>query len=285
MRAADLTDSTSSAVYPTSPAQRSQPGIEGDPRLGRSLTCNRGTWDDAGRTGEYGVSYEWYRNNVFISEGASYPVADIDVNKSLRCQVTVEGLSQSNTPDDLRHAAGQPDRPDAVRRRPARPQPELHRGPWDDPRDAVRGHLPVAAQRRADRRRHDRHLRDHRRRRQPRPLLPRHRRRLHAARPRAACRSSRRRTSCRRASRATRASATNSPARRGDWDDPATPYAVTYQWYRGGTAITDATNATYTLDRRGDRHVRAVPRPRRGLHDRPTRRWPTPPRRPSAARR
>ena len=34
---------------------------------------------------------------------------------------------------------------------------------------------------------------------------------------------------------------------RGDWDDPATPYAVTYQWYRAGTAIPDATNATYTL--------------------------------------
>ena len=34
---------------------------------------------------------------------------------------------------------------------------------------------------------------------------------------------------------------------RGDWDDPATPYAVTYQWYRGNTAITDATSATYTI--------------------------------------
>ena len=69
VRAADLTDSTSSTVYPTSPAQRSQPGIEGDPRLGRTLTCKRGTWDDAGRTGDYGVNYEWFRNNVFIAGG------------------------------------------------------------------------------------------------------------------------------------------------------------------------------------------------------------------------
>ena len=34
---------------------------------------------------------------------------------------------------------------------------------------------------------------------------------------------------------------------RGDWDDPATPYAVTYQWYRGNTAIADATAATYVV--------------------------------------
>ena len=66
-------------------------------------------------------------------------------------------------------------------------------------------------------------------------------------RRRAASPSSRRRTSCRRASTATRASAPTLTCTRGDWDDPATPYAVTYQWYRGGTAIPDATNATYTV--------------------------------------
>ena len=34
---------------------------------------------------------------------------------------------------------------------------------------------------------------------------------------------------------------------RGDWDDPATPYGVTYQWYKGSTVIADATAASYTV--------------------------------------
>ena len=82
-------------------------------------------------------------------------------------------------------------------------------------------------------------------------------------RPRPASPSSRRRPSSPRASRATRASAPTLTCTRGDWDDPATPYAVTYQWYRGSTAIADATAATYTSRRPAT--ARQLPRHRRRL--------------------
>ncbi len=246
VRAADLTDSTSSAVYPTSPAQRSQPGIEGDPRLGRSLTCKRGTWDDAGRTGEYGVSYEWYRNNVFISEGASYPVADIDVNKSLRCQVTVEGISQSNTPT----ISGTP--PDNLTVPTLSGDARLgrslscSRGMWDDPATPyvvtyqwLRNGAVIDGATNA----------------------------TYAITAADVNRGLSCRVTAASFTQATSSSVSVQPPEdflppriegdprvgnqltctRGDWDDPAIPYAVTYQWYRGGTAIADATNATYTV--------------------------------------
>ena len=98
VRAEDLTDATSAAVYGTPPTQRSQPVIEGDPRLGRSLTCTRGTWDDQDRTADYDVSYEWYRSEIFVADTASYDVTAADVNSALRCQVVAEGLATASSP-------------------------------------------------------------------------------------------------------------------------------------------------------------------------------------------
>ena len=179
VRAADLVDSQSSNVYPTSPSQRSQPGIEGDPRLGRTLSCTRGTWDDAGRTGDYTVGYDWYRQGILVASGQTYTVTDLDVDKQLRCTVTVEGKTEANSPTiyglpptNLTAPAISGD----ARLGRTRELLPRHLG---RPRHALRRHLPVAAQQRRDRRRHERDLRDHRRGHQSRAHLPRHRRRLH----------------------------------------------------------------------------------------------------------
>ena len=118
VRAEALTDATSSTVSPTPPSERSQPGIEGDPRLGRTLTCTRGAWDDNGRDADYAVTYEWYRAGVFVSNGAQYAVTAVDVGKVLRCQVVVEGLTTSPSPNLTAPGAAEPR---ARRRSPATP--------------------------------------------------------------------------------------------------------------------------------------------------------------------
>ncbi|HET6547272.1 MAG TPA: hypothetical protein VFG79_02365, partial [Solirubrobacter sp.] len=256
VRAADLTDSTASNVYPTSPSQRSQPGITGDPRLGRTLTCTRGTWDDAGRSGDYAVNYEWYRGGVFISEGADYDVTALDVNKSLRCNVVVEGLTTSSSPT----ITGQPPHsqsPPAISG-DARLGRSLtcSSGTWDDqdvdpyavtyqwfrngaaidgatgatyaitPADVNRGlYCRVIAATFTTANSSTTYV-------QPPEnfLAPRV-----DGDPRAGSALT---------------------CTRGTWDDGATPYAVTYQWYRqGNVAITDATSAAYTIQA-GDTSLR-----------------------------
>ena len=204
--------------------QRSQPGIEGDPRLGRTLTCTRGTWDDAGRTADYAVSYEWYRNSVFVSRRAPTTPSPPSTSTS-RC--AARSPSRGSTPvhsaDDLRRGAAQPDLPTLVRRRPPRPHLSCIRGVWDDPATAVRRHLPVAAQRRADRRRDARHLRDHApptstaasRAASPPPASPTRPRRSVSVQPPRGLPAPRIEGDPRVGSTLT--------CTRGDWDDPATP--------------------------------------------------------------
>ncbi len=107
VRAADLTDSTSSSRLPDqprrsarSPASRATRGSA----AASPASAARGTTPAAPastRSTTSGIA-----NNVFISDGRDATRSPTSTSTS-RCaaQVTVEGLTQSNTPDDLRHAA------------------------------------------------------------------------------------------------------------------------------------------------------------------------------------
>lgn len=244
VRAADLVDAQSSNVHPTSPSQRSQPGIEGDPRLGRTLSCTRGTWDDAGRTADYGVGYEWYRQGVLIAGGQTYTVGDLDVDKQLRCTVTVEGKTEANSPTIYGVAPTRLTIPtlsgDARQGRNL----TCSRGVWDDPATPY----PVTYQ----------WLRNG-------AVIDGATSATYAITAADVSRG----LSC----RVTAASFTNATSTgvsvqapeagiapritgdprvgntlsctRGNWDDPEVPYAVTYAWFNGNTAIADATAQTY----------------------------------------
>ena len=248
VRAADLTNATSLTVTPTSPAQRSQPAIEGDPRLGRTLSCTRGTWDDAGRDGEYAVSYEWFRAGVLIGPGQTHTVTALDVDKALRCTVTVEGKTAVNSPNVT--AVGPRALTVPTLSGDARLGRTLScsRGVWDDPATPyavtyqwLRAGAAIAGATDA----------------------------TYAPTTADVGRALSCRVTAAGFTNATSSSVTVQgpeaflPPRiegdprvgstlsctRGNWDDPpgedAVPYAVTYQWYRGNTAIAGATNATY----------------------------------------
>jgi len=248
VRAADLTNAASAAVTPTSPAQRSQPAIEGDPRLGRTLSCTRGTWDDAGRDPEYGVTYEWFRAGVLVGPGQTHTVTTLDVDKQLRCTVTVEGKTAVNSPTITIVGPRALTVPTVSGDARLGRTLTCSRGVWDDPATPyavtyqwLRTNVVIAG--------------------------------ATAATYAPTSADVTRALSC----RVTAAGFTNAtssavtvqgpeaflPPRiegdprlgstlsctRGDWDDApgegAAPYAVTYQWYRGNTAIANATGATY----------------------------------------
>ena len=240
------------------------------------------------RPADYGVSYEWYRARVFVSNGAQFPVNAIDVNKVLRCQVVRRGLTDVHQPESTAPA---PLNLDRRRRSPATPgsaapsAATAARGTTTastrtpSPTSGCAPASPIDGATGAD-------LHDHGRRRQPRHLLPRHRRRLHHRDLRRRLDPAAARTPC-------------SPRIEGDprVDSDAhlharrlgrprrRPYAVTYQWYRGAARRSpDATSATYKSGggRRRALHCRVA---RREPHDRQlAARSPSPRRRPAASR-
>lgn len=96
--AAGLAQAQSPSAYVT-PRNLAAPSISGDPRVGGSLSCGRGTWDDP-PGGPYAVTYRWFRENNEIPSqtGATYLVQLADLGHSLQCRVTAEGLVAAYSP-------------------------------------------------------------------------------------------------------------------------------------------------------------------------------------------
>jgi hypothetical protein len=128
VRAHGRTSETSAPVYPTPPDARGLPALQGDPRLGRTLTCTPGDWDD-----EYPLAYAWLRDGEEIATGATYTLTAADVLHELRCRVTAAGLVSVNS------RPAYPPQPRAltvpVISGDPRPGQTLScsRGSWDDP--------------------------------------------------------------------------------------------------------------------------------------------------------
>ncbi len=137
---------TSTGVYPTAPEVRSLPSLTGDARLGRTLTCGSGDWDDS-----YAYTYEWLRDGASAATGPTYALAVADVGHEVACRVRAAGLTSADS------------------RAVVAPQPRALAAP------AISGDPRVGQ---------------------------------------------------------------TLTCGRGTWDDPATPYAVTYAWFRGdGTPL------------------------------------------------
>lgn len=66
------------------PALRARPMLRGQPHVGRTLSCTRGSW--AERPGRYG--FVWSRDGKTAGTGASYRVRAADRGHALRCHVT-----------------------------------------------------------------------------------------------------------------------------------------------------------------------------------------------------
>ena len=58
---------TSAKVVATAPVNRTVPALTGDPRVGGTLTCGAGGWDD-----DYPVTQHWFSGGSEIATGATY---------------------------------------------------------------------------------------------------------------------------------------------------------------------------------------------------------------------
>jgi Ca2+-binding RTX toxin-like protein len=99
VRAEAATDAGSSNVASVGPPlNRILPRISGRPRLRQTLSCSRGDWDDIADD-RYPVTYRWLRDNVLVAGAttATYPVAAADVNRSIRCRVRAEDLTDATS--------------------------------------------------------------------------------------------------------------------------------------------------------------------------------------------
>ena len=93
-----LASATSVSPFAAAPRSLSAPDVSGDPRLGGTLSCSRGTWDDEG-IAPYAVSKQWLRDGVDIigAVGDSYTVASLDVNHAISCRVRAEDLTDATS--------------------------------------------------------------------------------------------------------------------------------------------------------------------------------------------
>ena len=160
--AAGLDPATSAPLTPSEPAVVHAPQIEGDRRIGTTLSCTRGDWDDTAAA-RYAVSYRWLRDGAPAGTAATLAVTAADVAHAFVCEVTAEGRTTAAS------AEATIDHPTMLT------PPHITGSPL------LRGQLECS---------------------------------------------------------------------RGTWDDTAAaPYAVTYQWYRGESAIPAATTPSYLLAR------------------------------------
>src|SRR4051794_27730925 len=73
------------------------PAITGDARIGGTLTCTRGTWDDSDRE-PYAVDYAWFHpdDQVTVDDGPTHTVTSEDALRVIICTVTAhDGWQQS----------------------------------------------------------------------------------------------------------------------------------------------------------------------------------------------
>ena len=236
------------ASTPPPPRSASIPAVTGDLRLGGKLSCSRGVWDDEGIT-------RLRHDQAVAARRRGDPRRD---------RRRLHRPPRRHRPlDRLPRPRGGPRRLAVEQRLPDQPVAALaagHRG-----RPAARPHALLHARHVGRRRPHRRlrrrlrlvppghprrlrpDVRRHRPRRRQAAALPGHGRRQDGGqqpddlRP-AAHEPDRPGDLRRRAPRPQRLSCS-----RGTWDDPATPYAVTYQWLRNGVVIDGATSATYAI--------------------------------------
>src|SRR4051794_36692220 len=76
------------------PVNRTAPPLTGDLRLGATLTCGRGVWDDPA-TSPYSYAFQWVRDNQDLTGETKTPhtLPASDIGRAIRCDVTATGDS------------------------------------------------------------------------------------------------------------------------------------------------------------------------------------------------
>ena len=82
------------AVVKTRPTLRVRPKLGGKARVGKKLTCTRGTWN--GKPTAY--VFTWRRDGkTVIAHGSSYTVRKADLGHAVRCDVTARNAKGAST--------------------------------------------------------------------------------------------------------------------------------------------------------------------------------------------
>lgn len=94
-----LATADSLSVYPRSPENRTAPAIGGDPRLGGTVSCSRGIWDDEG-IDSYPTATQWRRDGVDVlgATASTYLIGPSDLNHSLSCTVRAADITTAYSP-------------------------------------------------------------------------------------------------------------------------------------------------------------------------------------------
>ena len=83
----------SNALTVSGPQSLTRPAVTGDDRIGGTLTCASGTWDDRGLPQPYALSYAWLRDDEPIADAKAYTVTQQDIGRALSCAVTAAGTT------------------------------------------------------------------------------------------------------------------------------------------------------------------------------------------------
>ena len=91
--AAGASSATSPVTVPSAPVALLAPAVSGAPRVGGTLTCSRGSWDDEG-VAPYDVAYQWFVDGEMVpfATSSTYTVLLGDAGRALACRVTALGL-------------------------------------------------------------------------------------------------------------------------------------------------------------------------------------------------
>ena len=250
-RAESLTASQSPAVSVTAPRIVLSQVLSGQPRLRKTMSCGRGTWDDIA-TDRYAVTHQWFRDSVAIPDATqtTYAVLATDTAKSLSCQTRAETRTPTNPVNGAETVRAPLNRivPRLSGMPRVRQQLSCGRGDWDDEetdRYSVtyrwfRGSTAIANQ-----------------------TTPTYTLTAADIQQSIHCRvraedqteAQSASISIRRPDNVIAPQITGDPrlfrtlsCTRGDWDDTAADrYAVTYTWFRNSVAIPGATTANYTV--------------------------------------
>ena len=250
-RAESLTASQSPAVTVTAPRMVLSQVLSGQPRLRKTMSCGRGTWDDLA-SDRYAVTHQWFRDSVAIPDATqtTYAVLATDTGKSLSCQTRAETRTPTNPVNGAETVRAPLNRivPRLSGMPRVRQQLSCGRGDWDDEetdRYSVtyrwfRGSTAI-----------------------PNQTTPTYtitaadiQQSLHCrVRAEDQTEAQSASISIRRPDNVVAPQITGDPrlfrtlsCTRGDWDDTAADrYAVTYSWLRNSVAIPGATSANYTV--------------------------------------
>ncbi len=99
VQADGLTVATSASLTVRAPRNLVAPSVDGDPRIGRTLSCDPGGWDDLAED-RYAIAYRWFRDGLLLpgETAATHAVVAADLTKPLSCEARAESSTAVVSP-------------------------------------------------------------------------------------------------------------------------------------------------------------------------------------------